>query len=330
MVYGDPSGGRLDIAEAELEALLESDGQKVKAVPQGCIVTCQAKMLPSWMAARAAFLRDVGALLWAGGAGGLVEQAAELDYSALAGRTFKVDAEGFGESEKRSVDQLYGEKILSSVEGSAVSMKRPEAVLRVVREGRDGFVGLTTPREGGKWVERRPRARPYFHPSALFPKLARLMVNLAAVPPGGTFLDPFSGTCSTVIEACMVGAYSVGVDLDKKMIFGGRRNLRWFGFDEGSQVLHADARFLPFREVDAIAGDVPYGRASSTRGSASGDLLCLMLTQASECLRARGRLAVMHQKGSSVHEPKGFELLGEYGFYVHRSLTRVISVLRKS
>ncbi len=77
---------------------------------------------------------------------------------------------------------------------------------------------------------RRPRARAFFHPSALFPKLARLMVNLSAVPAGGeTFLDPFSGTCSTVIEACLVGAYCFGLDVDKKMVFGGRRNLRGFG-----------------------------------------------------------------------------------------------------
>ena len=133
-----------------------------------------------------------------------------------------------------------------------------------------------------------------------------------------------------MIEGCMVGAYSIGLDLDKRMVFGGRRNLRGFGLNEESQVLHGDVRCLPFRRVDAIAGDVPYGRASSTRGSASADLLGSMLSEGKECLRPGGSLVVMHQKGSSLDHPKGFEVLGEYEFYVHRSLTRVISVLRRA
>jgi tRNA (guanine10-N2)-dimethyltransferase len=329
IVYGDPSGGRIDIAEAELGALFESAGQNVKTTSLGGVVTCEADSLPSWAASRGAFLKDVGELLWQGEAEELEGAAASLDGSRLAGRRFKVDTEGFGASEKKELDELYGERVLSSAKASTVSLKEPDSVLRVVRNGDCAFVGLTTPRGRGKWVSRRPRARAFFHPSALFPKLARLMVNLTAVRPGGTFLDPFSGTCSTVIEAALVGAYSIGLDIDKRMVFGGRRNLRGFGLDEASQVFRGDVRFLPFREVDAIAGDVPYGRASSTQGSASVDLLSSMLSEGGKCLRNGGRLVVMHQKGSALAQPKGFELLGEYEFYVHRSLTRVISVLRK-
>ncbi len=113
------------------------------------------------------------------------------------------------------------------------------------------------------------------------------------------------------------------------MVFGGRRNLRGFGLYESSQVLHGDARHLPFREVDAMAGDVPYGRASSTKGSLSADLLASMLSEGALCLKGGRRLVVMHQKGAELRRPKGFKSLGEYEFYVHRSLTRVISVFRK-
>ncbi len=328
IVYGDPSGGRLDVAAAELEALMEASGQRATVRAEGGLVTCEVKELRAETIARAAYLQDVGELLYL--ACDLPDDAKRLDFSRLAGRTFKVDAEGFSGGGKRSIDEAYGDWVLRSAEGSSVRMKEPDAVVRVVKKGKMSFVGLTTPRGRGKWVERRPRARAFFHPSALFPKLARLMVNLSAVGPGETFLDPFSGTGSTVIEACLVGAYGLGLDVDKRMVFGGRRNLRGFGLDRESQVLRGDARFLPFREVDAIAGDVPYGRASSTKGAASRDLLEALLVRGRRCLRHGGRLVVMHQKSAPLGEPKGFEVLGEYEFYVHRSLTRVISVLRKS
>jgi tRNA (guanine10-N2)-dimethyltransferase len=328
LVYGDPSGDRLDIAAAELEAIMEASGQRATVKSEGGLVICQVQDLLVETVARAAYIQDIGELLYL--AGEMPSDATKFDFSKLEGRTFKVDAEGFSESSKRSIDEAYGEWVLRSAEGSSVRMKDPDAVVRVVKKGKMVFVGITTPRGRGKWVKRRPRARAFFHPSALFPKLARLMVNLSAVGRGETFLDPFSGTGSTVIEACLVGAYGLGLDLDKRMVFGGRRNLRGFGLDRESQVLRGDARFLPFREVDAIAGDVPYGRASSTKGAASKDLLEAVLVRGGRCLRRGGRLVVMHQKSAQVGEPKGFEVLGEYEFYVHRSLTRVISVLRKS
>ncbi|HVP23160.1 MAG TPA: hypothetical protein VMS77_04535 [Conexivisphaerales archaeon] len=330
IVYGDPSGGRLDIASAELEALFEAAGEKVRASRDGTIVTCEARFLPGWLATRAAFLNDVGVLLWKGKSDEAAEQAKGLDFQAMEGSRFKVDAEGFDADRKRAVDEDFGGRVLTTAPSSSVSLREPQVVVRVVARGGQGFVGLSGPKGKGKWVERRPRARAFFHPSALFPKLARLMVNLTAVPSGATFLDPFSGTCSTVIEASLVGAYSLGADVDKKMVFGGRRNLRKLSLEESSQVLRSDARALPFREVDAIAGDVPYGRASSTKGATSAVLMSDLLSQADGCLKMGGRLVVMHQKGSPLEKPKGFELLGEYEFYVHRSLTRVISVLRRS
>ncbi len=329
IIYAVPSGGRLDIAEAELKALLEASGQAVDAAIHHGLVTSEVKELPGWAIGRAAYLSDVGELLWEGPPSEVEKVAADLDVSRMAGRRFKVDAEGFDGPKKLVVDDMFGERVLTRAKNSSVSLKEPEVVLRVFRGAEEAFVGLTVLRRDGKWVARRPRARAFFHPSALFPKLARLMVNLTAVRPGETFLDPFSGTGSTLIEASLVGAFSLGIDVDKKMVFGGRRNLRGFGLDAESQVLHADVRELPLREVDAIAGDVPYGRASSTMGAGSDELLSAALEQGERCLKRGRRIVLMHRKGATLVEPKGFQLLGEYEFYVHRSLTRVISVFRK-
>jgi putative methyltransferase (TIGR01177 family) len=329
IIYGDPSGGRADIAKGELEALMELSGEDAQVEVRGGIVACGAKKLPPGVRERASFLSDVGVLLLETDRTQIERLAGRLDFSSLGAARFKVDSEGFTASTKRRIDEAVGEKVLGDAAGSSVSMKSPQKVIRVVSRGENSFVGMTSVKGRGKWIGRRPRARPFFHPSALFPKLARLMVNLSAVAPGETFLDPFSGTCSTVIEAAVVGAYGIGMDVDKRMVFGGRRNLRGFSLQTESQVVHGDARFLPFVSVDAIAGDVPYGRASSTKGALSSELVGRLLDESKSALKPGGRLVIMHQKAARLDEPKGFEALGEYEFYVHRSLTRVISVLRR-
>ncbi len=227
IVYGEPSGGRLDIAQAELSSLLEAAGQRVKATTAGSITTCEAGMLPPWVRERASFLNDVGELLWAGSSEGLAEGTKDLDVSRLSGMSFKVDAEGFGGEAKRYVNEAYGELVLSQAASSRVSLDRPDWVIRVVRRGGHGFVGMTKPKGRGKWVScRRPRAPGFLQPSRPSSRSwPGHMVNLTAVPAGGTFLDPFSGTCSTVIEACLVGAYSLWV---------GRSTRRWSSAEGGT------------------------------------------------------------------------------------------------
>lgn len=327
-IYAVPSGGRTDIASGELEALMAAQGEMVKARQVGGLIFCDVAA-PPWNAShRAAYLQEIGIVLERA-AQRVPSGPASLLLEELTGRRFKVDAVGFSSTEKAMVDRSIGEKVLASGRGTMVDLHRPDYIVRVIRTGDGAMVGLCRPAEQRRWVDRRPRARKFFHPSALHPKLARLMVNLTAVRPRDTFLDPFAGTCSTVIEASLVGAFSVGVDFNKKMVFGGRRNLKGLGLYEQSDVVHGDARAMPIRRVDAIATDVPYGRASSTGGAGTGELLDALVGQAEAMLHKGRRLVAMHPASVRLEVPKGFELVGEHEFYVHRSLSRVISVLKR-
>ena len=105
--------------------------------------------------------------------------------------------------------------------------------------------------------------------------------------------------------------------------------MRAFGFADQSQVFHGDARRLPFRSVDAIATDIPYGRASSTLGDMSSNLFRELVENASLCLKNGRRLVVMHPKEVSPVETKGFEQVSRYDFFVHRNLTRNITVFQR-
>jgi tRNA (guanine10-N2)-dimethyltransferase len=59
------------------------------------------------------------------------------------------------------------------------------------------------------------------------PKLAQLMINLAAPPLGARVLDPFCGTGVVLQEAALMGFKVYGTDLSDKMIDYSKINLDW-------------------------------------------------------------------------------------------------------
>jgi tRNA (guanine10-N2)-dimethyltransferase len=156
-------------------------------------------------------------------------------------------------------------------------------------------------------------------------------VNLSGAQPGEAFLDPFCGTGSLLIEASIIGAEPVGIDLARKMVRGARRNSLkyeqpWLG------IVRADTRSLPVKQVAAVATDIPYGRASSAGGLESSEILSSLLEGAQEVLPRGKKLVVMHPKSLKVGPmAKAGELRveRELEIYVHRTLTRTISVLRR-
>src|SRR5207245_3481456 len=145
-----------------------------------------------------------------------------------------------------------------------VKLEDPEYEVSLIEGRRKGRTYLLLTKPGimnQGWAGRRPRARAFFHPSAIFPKLSRALVNIAGVKEGETLLDPFAGTGSILLEASIVGALPAGVDISRKMARGALANAQkcaqpWLG------EMRADSMSLPLTRVDAIATDVSYGMSS--------------------------------------------------------------------
>jgi putative methyltransferase (TIGR01177 family) len=95
--------------------------------------------------------------------------------------------------------------------------------------------------------------------------LARVMCNLASVMPEEIVLDPFCGGGGILCEASLIGAKTVGMDPNWRLLKGGKKNLAAIG--TRYTFIQGDVRNLPIRECDCIVTDPPYGRASSTRGA---------------------------------------------------------------
>jgi putative methyltransferase (TIGR01177 family) len=309
------SGEGTSLPPAEAKALfLAYDPESKFESPEPRVIIADSRTDPFVVASRIAFSRRVGPLI------GSPREAAD----AVRGKRVRF----------RSFDLIDGLPPVDPVARmrgirAKIDLGNPEYEVTLIR-GKEEHFALTRPfgmRQS--WSKRKPRSRAFFHPSAIFPKLSRALVNLSRIKEGQVFLDPFSGTGSLPIEAAGIGAQVVASDQVAKMVRGSIANMRHFK-QEWLGVIRADAFLYPVTRVDAIATDVPYGRVSSTRGSAQRDIIDRALAAMASMLEKDSRIVLMHSRQARVRKTKGMVVEGEVDLYVHKLLTRTITVLRRS
>jgi tRNA (guanine10-N2)-dimethyltransferase len=231
------------------------------------------------------------------------------------------------------LEQKLGELILNKVGGTKVDLHTPQKTFfGVITQNRFLF-GLKVAEILPKpFVERRPRKRPFFHPSAVQAKLARCMVNLAQPKKDDLVIDPFCGTAGMLIEAGLIGCRVIGLDVRRQMIDGSLRNLSHYGIESGGMIL-ADAKHLPIKKIDCIVTDPPYGRSATTLGWSTQQIVEKFLSNIESVISKGRRICMASPKSiriGKIAEESGFKHLESHFVYVHRSLTREIAVLEKN
>lgn len=230
------------------------------------------------------------------------------------------------------LEQKLGELILKNTSKTSVKLRNPDKTFIGILTNRKFLLGLklgeipATP-----FVQRRPRKRPFFHPSAMQSKLARCMVNLAQPKSGDIILDPFCGTGTMLIEAALIGCRPLGLDVQRRMAKGTLRNMTHFKIKpEG--VIVADARSLPVAKVDSVVTDPPYGISSTTLKRTTRQIVEEMLKAVHELLSKRRKVCMAAPKTLNIARlgaSLGYKHLESHFVYVHRSLTREIAVFEK-
>ena len=209
-----------------------------------------------------------------------------------------------------------------------VDLRHPAAVVTVLRAGKRHFaIAPTYFIRGSDFAPRDARNRPFFHPTAMNAREARLLVNLSGVLPGERFLDPFCGTGALLVEAGLVGALPCGVDKDPRMVDGARENLSAFGVRGCAE--EGDARQIS-GVFDAIATDVPYGRSSKVFAPALRELYRdAFLSMYSSLKPGRFAVVVADRNLSPLLERAGFFVDHVSKWYVHSKMTRRVHLCRK-
>lgn len=232
-------------------------------------------------------------------------------------------------------EREVGSLILSSVKDTDIKVKleNPNSLIRLVAYNDNIFLAIERFKLNKKHFEEiKPHKRPFFYPGSMSPKLARCMVNLSRVCEGDLVLDPFCGTGGILIEAGLIGCKVAGSDVNWKMKNGTAINLEYCGI-ENYRTFNVDVRELKmYEKVDSVVTDPPYGISTST-GDIDGDeifneffhsIYSNMKDDAYLCMASPHYVDLQ-----PMIDEVGFQLVEQYHIKMHRSLTRVISVIKK-
>lgn len=336
------SGENETLPAAELKAVLEAEGFDFEVKEQLDLVVRlkAAEDSVDVVHRRSAYTRSCVLELFACEAkeASILKAVESVDFkgSLSKGESFAVRVRRVKEYSKGigsvPLEGKLGKHILNNTTGTTVNLKKPDKTFfGVLTSGKLVFGLKLAEMEILTFSERRPRKKPYFHPSAMPSKLARCMVNLARAKPGELVLDPFCGTGSAMIEAAFVGCRVLGFDVQRRMAEGTRMNLKHFGVeDEG--VVVADSRRLPLIRVDRVVSDPPYGKSATTMKSSTKKLVEGLLASARGLLRVGQLICIASPKTlgiSRVGEELGYRHVESHFAYVHGTLTREIAVFEK-
>jgi len=233
---------------------------------------------------------------------------------------------------RMTLEKKLGELILNKTLETKVKLKNPDKTFIGILTDKKFIFGVKLTEILPKpFVERRPKKKPFFHPSAMPPKLARCMVNLAKPKTKELVLDPFCGTGGMLIEAAFIGCRVLGLDIQRRMVKGTLQNLSHFNIKpEG--VIVADARSLPLTKVDCVVTDPPYGRSATTLKRTTKQVVEEVLMAVHSLLDEGHRVCMAAPKSLNIRgigTILGYKHLESHFVYVHRSLTREIIVFEK-
>ncbi|KXH76361.1 MAG: hypothetical protein AM326_07165 [Candidatus Thorarchaeota archaeon SMTZ-45] len=331
------SGEYISAAKAEIDTLTRLSDCNTSVHWDGRIglVDSQKNLTPFFLE-RAALVKEAGVLLSETDLhDDLFDRLSDdiLIDNIRPGETFSVRT--ISENGELSInDRLAFESSLGEhikqVAGAKVHLDNPQARILVVFTRKcirvcKSYASILRP----MLRDRAPGRKPFFHPSMMNATLARVMCNLAGVMPQEVVLDPFCGGGGILCEAAFIGARTVGIDLNWRLLKGSKLNLSSVG--SSFNVIQGDVRDLPVNGCDCIVTDPPYGRASSTRGAQAILLVEDLFEKADSILRRReGSICICgssDMKLQNLAESKGLTVSQVIRFRVHRGLVREILTL---
>lgn len=213
-----------------------------------------------------------------------------------------------------------------------VDLEHPDnGLVCVLSDGRCVLSLIRASVDRSSFEERKPQERAAVHPSTMQPNFARALVNLARTPNGGTFLDPFCGVGGILIEAGLIGAEVIGMDINPELLEGAKENLEEAGLED-FELTEGDAREMDIEEVDAIATDPPYGRQASTGGAEVGELYRETLPKLKDTIKPGGYICMTAPEELNLEKMiKNISLIIEETHLerVHKSLSRKVYVMRR-
>ena len=257
-----------------------------------------------------------------------------ISWNDYINENFAVRVKRFhSEIDTVGTERKAGSVILKNSDNIKVNLSKPKSLIRIVAFENKFFIAIEKIKLNRKhFEESKPHKRPFFHPGSMNPKLARCMVNLSRVKEDDLLLDPFCGTGGILIEAGLIGCKVVGSDIYWKMKNGTAINLEHYGITD-YRTFNLDVRELKmYEKVAAVVTDPPYGISTSTGDIEGEDIFKEFFHSIYDNMKNDAYLCMASPHYVDLQpmaDEVGFEIVEQYGIKMHRSLTRIISVIRK-
>ncbi|MBI4813719.1 MAG: TIGR01177 family methyltransferase [Methanobacterium sp.] len=327
---------------AEVEAVLECEGinYHIKEESEGLLILDIPHETPDniqGIIKRLSFTHEVFQILLETDEGKLIMEMEKYPWNDIVKSDYAVRVKKMDKKSQFNTSKLEWEmggiiraKVMPDIK---VNLEDPSIFIRTLLRDGKVIVGQRIGQISKKhFFNLKPHKRPFFYPGSMSPKLARCMVNLTHIKKGQTLLDPFCGTGGILIEAGIIGTRVIGTDIDYKMVKGTKENLEHCGIHD-YQVFREDARKLELpSKVDAIVTDPPYGISASTGGEKSQDLYQQSMQSLQGLLKVDGLMCLATPHYLDLDEVLAgtkFKIIEQHHIRMHKSLTRVISVLAK-
>ncbi|EKQ55636.1 MAG: TIGR01177 family protein [Methanobacterium sp. Maddingley MBC34] len=324
---------------AEVEAVLECEriNYHIKEEHDGLLILEMPNETPDNMIGiikRLSFTHEVFHILIQTNEDKLIGEVQEYPWNDIVKSDYAVRVKKMDKKSQFNTSKLeweMGSIIHKAAPDVRVNLEYPSIFIRTILRDGEVIVGQRIGQISKKhFFNLKPHKRPFFYPGSMSPKLARCMVNLTRIKKGQTLLDPFCGTGGILIEAGIIGARVIGTDIDYKMVKGTKENLEHCGVGD-YHVFREDARKLELpTKVDAIVTDPPYGISASTGGEKSEDLYQQSMQSLQGLLKGDGFMCLATPHYLDLDEVLAgtkFKIIEQHHIRMHKSLTRVISVL---
>ncbi|MBQ2831099.1 TIGR01177 family methyltransferase [Methanobrevibacter sp.] len=329
------------LPQAELRAVMECENIEadIEVVTDGLVIL---KNIPEdkideyygILTKRLGYTHEVHEIILKSSIERLDEDISSISWPKYISQTFAVRVKRFqSEIDTVATERKAGSLILANCDNIKVKLKEPHSLVRLVAFKDDVYVAIEKIKLNKKHFEdSKPHKRPFFYPGSMSPKLARCMVNLSRVTEGQLLLDPFCGTGGILIEAGLIGCKVAGSDIYWKMKNGTAINLEHYGITD-YRTFNLDVRELKmYEKVASVVTDPPYGISTSTGDIEGNDIFKEFFHSIYDNMRDDAYLCMASPHYVDLHpiaEEVGFEIVEQYGIKMHRSLTRIISVIRK-
>lgn len=305
------SGENVKLAKDEIIAISKSYDKKTSYKTDSRLVITNSQVSWEKVAQRATFVKRAGKI-----ANTFSDLFSEIDLSLLhKSDTFACRAINLSSKklDTSAIEKTVGGAI-KQISGTKVSLSNPLLTIYLIFTDSENYFGYAKPLAEPK----RPK-KVFKFPSELPWQLCRTMINLAGLNEEETLCDPFCGTGSILLEAESMGIKSIGIDFDKRMCNGARKNIAANGYS--SKVVSASFEYVQKIEdkIDGIVTDLPYGISSKSSESPKK-----LVQDFISILPKKKKIALMCKK--ELADQIELKPAKRYDIYRHKSLTRTILV----